>query len=51
MTSKRYFFFPLLQNAYLFLFSEERASSTHALTMYRHNTIHNGQEIKVGKFY
>ena len=32
-----------------FLLSEERTSSTHALTMYRHNTVHNDKAIKVGK--
>jgi Rab-like protein 2 len=31
------------------LYSEERTSSTHALTMYRHNTIVDGKEVKVGK--
>lgn len=29
-------------------YSEERTSSTHALTMYRHNTVVNGKEYKVG---
>ena len=29
--------------------SEERTSSTHALTMYRHNTNHKGQDYKIGK--
>ncbi len=26
---------------------EERTSSTHALTMYRHNTVVNGKELKI----
>ena len=45
MTSK-------LRNSFQFHnenFSEERTSSTHALTMYRHNTIVDGKEYKVGK--
>ncbi len=29
---------------------EERTSSTHALTMYRHNCNHKGQDYKVGKY-
>lgn len=29
--------------------SEERTSSTHALTMYRHNTVVDGKEYKIGK--
>ena len=29
---------------------EERTSSTHALTMYRHNTNHKGKDYKIGKF-
>jgi hypothetical protein len=29
--------------------SEERTSSTYALTMYRHNHTLNGKEIKIGK--
>ena len=33
----------------LTLSSEERTSSTHALTMYRHNTMVDGKEYKVGK--
>ena len=32
----------------LIVYSEERTSSTHALTMYRHNTTFNGKEYKVG---
>jgi Rab-like protein 2 len=28
-------------------YSEERTSSTHALTLYRHNTTLNGREVKV----
>ena len=50
MTSKRTF---LSSCSYLKLnlYSEERTSSTHALTMYRHNTVHNGKEYKVGKHY
>jgi len=36
---------------YNFCYSEERTSSTHALTMYRHNTTLNGKEYKVGKYY
>lgn len=30
--------------------SEERTSSTHALTMYRHNTTINGKETAIGKY-
>jgi hypothetical protein len=29
--------------------SEERTSSTYALTMYRHNHTLNGKEVKIGK--
>ena len=34
-----------------FICSEERTSSTHALTMYRHNTTVNGKEYKIGKYF
>lgn len=32
----------------LLAFSEERTSSTHALTMYRHNAKHDGKDYKIG---
>ena len=34
----------------IMIYSEERTSSTHALTMYRHNTVVDGKEYKVGKY-
>jgi hypothetical protein len=35
-------------NINIIVFSEERTSSTHALTMYRHNTMIEGKEFKIG---
>lgn len=47
MTSKKLLFH--YQGIIITLYSEERTSSTHALTMYRHNTTVDGKEVKVGK--
>jgi hypothetical protein len=50
MISKNILFAPMtiINNIH---YSEERTSSTHALTMYRHNTTVNGKEVKIGIFF